>query len=215
MSDIPVTFLERPAVGKPVRIAHNNQEGYTAVVTQILPDPANPKNYRVWTQAGVVCNGPIAVNVSHEGMRHSLAPKKTVPSWVWVIGVIFALALIGSLLPSADQILNNEAGSDPRSSQILQELQVYMSDNFGGCYQYPQNATSWFEYIKKYDIELQDDGSCTVCVTTEIWNDADAPKPALAIANAVLGFDGVHVKRVSVFGVEGGEGVCLLTREHW
>lgn len=76
----------------------------------------------------------------------------------------------------------------PAADPVARQLRAYLKENFGGAL---GPATSWYGDIKGVSAPSSYDG--VVEVRTDLYPDADADAPALAICNAIVlsGIDGV------------------------
>ena len=144
--DVPVTFLEVPVVGRPVRILHNRRDDYTAPVIAVTHNPTKPDYYRVITETGVTCVGSYAPTIAVR--QHSPAPPQQVAGghapnarkrpYALIIGVILFIlvCLIGAFVPdsvtddsSDDASIEAADGSNEKKREAWDVAQDFVRDS--------------------------------------------------------------------------------------
>lgn len=167
--DVPVTFLEVPVVGRPVRILYNGRDDYTAPVTNVSSHPSQVNYYRVTTQAGVTCVGsyaPGGVARQHVPAVPPLPPQAAgIPpvrntrkrNYVLVaVAVFVALGVIGAFIPDTapdDASVEAADGSDEKKAEAWSVAQDFVRDHLKAP------ATAKFPDLYSGDVGVSYDGN--------------------------------------------------------
>ncbi len=151
MTDIPVVFLERPCVGRPVRIRYQGKDGDTASVTLVQTHPSNPAVFRVATQGGVVCVGPLlsatAAAVATEAAPSPVSGPPSVrlsrpalPVILLAFGIVSVILLLIVALASGPE---PGSGPPPVDGLLLNDVRARMERDWGLVFGSPTTVRSW------------------------------------------------------------------------
>ncbi|MCE5322107.1 FxLYD domain-containing protein [bacterium] len=140
MNEFQVTFLDRPEVGRTVRIIYNGQVGQTARIISVQQHPSQPNYFKVVAEQNVICIGvfnPSAQTTVPAQTQAMQAPppvimpkteaaKNNFPKWLSVpigcLGLFILLGIIGALVGGTQTGSSDSTPATEDTSQTTKDL---------------------------------------------------------------------------------------------